>query len=156
MVGRQDSVLHPLNIAESGIRTPTRRLSAIGIPNNSGSIDISQSRQIRTFVSNISHIEQEVRSQFTLNPEVELLNIRTALVWVFRTPVYEWREVIRIQQSVRVAVDQLERRGGSDRDRSENIRNNQVVHQKRRIESQHAFPALTDRMVVIDAVGSAK
>ena len=65
------------------------------------------------------------------------------------------RQFIRIQQALRVTLGEPEWCGGRDRRWTENIRNQQIIHKERRIESEHALAALADGMTVEHAIRPA-
>ena len=53
-------------------------------------VQIAESSQLGPFVSDISHIEQQVRNQFLLNAEVPLLNVSRTLVRVLPSARPSW------------------------------------------------------------------
>src|SRR5438128_3219278 len=115
MVIGRDSVLHPLNIAEAQVRTRTSRLTTACVRDDRRRIDVSQTGKLRPLVPDVGDVHQQVRRKLALNSKIELLNIRTPLVWALTAPVDERRESIRIQQALRITVDQTEQRGRRNR-----------------------------------------
>ena len=87
MVVRENPILHPLNITESGVGTRTYRLSTVGIIDNCRGVDVPKSRQFRAFVSDVRDIDQEVRRKFSLNPNTDLLDVGASLPGIADSPL---------------------------------------------------------------------
>src|ERR671937_81184 len=65
------------------------------------------------------------------------------------------RELVRVQEALRISVNEPEHRGRSDRQWTKGICDERIVYDKWRIECQHALSALPNRMAVKHAIRTA-
>ena len=141
-------ILHPLNVAERRVRAIAGRLRAVGILNHRSLVQIPESRQVSALVPHVGDVEDDVGHQLVLRADVELMNDRSLLIRILATTEHGRCERVRIEEAVRVAVAQLERRRGRDRGGPRDRGLQEIVDQIGWIEAQHPFATLSNRVAI--------
>ena len=84
VVAGVDAVLHPLDVAEAGIRPRASRLGTVRVGDDRRLVQIAEAVQLRALVADIGKVEEQVGHQLVLDAEVVLLDVRRALVRILR------------------------------------------------------------------------